>query len=292
MTPDILCIGAAHWDLIGRTTLPLGDGADVPGLITRSPGGVARNIAVALARAGMRPLLLSAVGDDEDGDELLDDLSRAGIDCGHVLCMPGRATDRYLAIEGPGGLVAAVADTGTLEAAGAAILSPLAAVPVAGSWAGPVVLDGNLLPAVLQAVMVHPALAASDLRLAGASAAKAVRLAPLIGARNVTFHGNRHEAAALCDRTFADAAQAAEGLIALGARRALVTDGAAAAADAALGAATVTAAPPGVRVTRVTGSGDVFMAAHIAAESRGADRRAALAAALGAAAHHVQGDTD
>jgi sugar/nucleoside kinase (ribokinase family) len=45
-----------------------------------------------------------------------------------------------------------------------------------------------------------------------------------------------------------------------------------------------------VLVTRVTGAGDTFMAAHLVAERRGADRPTALAAALRAAADYVSGD--
>jgi sugar/nucleoside kinase (ribokinase family) len=44
-----------------------------------------------------------------------------------------------------------------------------------------------------------------------------------------------------------------------------------------------------VPVTRVTGAGDTFMAAHLLAEMRGTGRAAALAAALRAAADHVSG---
>jgi sugar/nucleoside kinase (ribokinase family) len=77
--------------------------------------------------------------------------------------------------------------------------------------------------------------------------------------------------------------------VARGARRALVTDGAKLCCDAdAEGLRT--ACPPEVRITRVTGAGDTFMAAHIAAERGGASRAAALARALGAAATHVSGD--
>jgi sugar/nucleoside kinase (ribokinase family) len=43
-------------------------------------------------------------------------------------------------------------------------------------------------------------------------------------------------------------------------------------------------------VTRVTGAGDTFMAAHLVAERRGATRADALAAALEAAALYVSGD--
>ena len=50
------------------------------------------------------------------------------------------------------------------------------------------------------------------------------------------------------------------------------------------------ARPPEVLVTRVTGAGDTFMAAHIAAELRGETGDAALETALKAAAAHVSGD--
>jgi sugar/nucleoside kinase (ribokinase family) len=43
-------------------------------------------------------------------------------------------------------------------------------------------------------------------------------------------------------------------------------------------------------VARVTGAGDTFMAAHIAAERSGADRPTALAQALRAAATYVSGE--
>ena len=49
--------------------------------------------------------------------------------------------------------------------------------------------------------------------------------------------------------------------------------------------------PQQVMVTRVTGAGDTFMAAHIAAEIGGAARDAALAQALDAVATYVSGGT-
>ena len=70
-TPDILCIGSVLWDIIGRAPVHMRPGADVPGRITRIPGGVAMNIAMTLARFGLRPALLSAIGRDADGDELV-----------------------------------------------------------------------------------------------------------------------------------------------------------------------------------------------------------------------------
>ena len=63
-TPDILCIGSVLWDIIGRSPRAMGVGSDVPGRITRLPGGVALNIAMTLARFGLRPAALTAVGRD------------------------------------------------------------------------------------------------------------------------------------------------------------------------------------------------------------------------------------
>ena len=48
--------------------------------------------------------------------------------------------------------------------------------------------------------------------------------------------------------------------------------------------------PPPVLVTRVTGAGDAFMAAHIVAERRGLRPQAALGAALRTAADYVSGE--
>ena len=55
-----------------------------------------------------------------------------------------------------------------------------------------------------------------------------------------------------------------------------MTDGGEPAAEGRRGAGVVTGQPPKVLVTRVTGAGDTFMAAHLVAERRGADRQAAL----------------
>ncbi|MCP4820900.1 MAG: kinase, partial [Shimia sp.] len=52
----------------------------------------------------------------------------------------------------------------------------------------------------------------------------------------------------------------------------------------------ITQQPPSVLVTRVTGAGDTFMAAHIVAESQNASREEALDRALTAAAKYVSGE--
>ncbi|MGL4281617.1 MAG: PfkB family carbohydrate kinase, partial [Albidovulum sp.] len=156
-------------------------------------------------------------------------------------------------------------------------------------WQGLIALDGNLTTGLLSDIARSPLFAGADLRVAPASPGKAERLLPLLPLGNATLYVNLEEAGILCQRRFASAPEAAEALLARGARRVLVTNGGAATADGTP-EGVIAAAPPPVLVSRVTGAGDTFMAAHVVAETRGAGRAAALQAALDAAAHYVSGD--
>ena len=212
-----VCAGAAHWDIIGRTNLPLPAGADVPGRVARRPGGVAQNIARALAARGRRTILVSAIGRDRAGDELVADLAAAGIETAAIHRHHG-PTDTYLAVEGAGGaLHAAIADCTGLERAGDALLGALPH--------GHLVLDGNLPDPALAGFLRREA---ASLALVPASPEKAARLAPLLArgaARPAALYLNRAEAEALAGRPFPDSRTAATALVALGAAEALVTDG-------------------------------------------------------------------
>jgi Fructose-1-phosphate kinase and related fructose-6-phosphate kinase (PfkB) len=76
-------------------------------------------------------------------------------------------------------------------------------------------------------------------------------------------------------------------MLAAGARRAVVTDGHA--SGDATGDGLVSATPPRIEARRITGAGDTFMAAHIAAELGGRSRAEALGFAVAAAARYVEG---
>lgn len=287
--PDIVCIGAAHWDIIGQSPARLGLGDDVPGRILRRPGGVALNIAAALRRFGLAPALLTAIGRDAEGEELIAECRRLGLETAHV-CRPDHLpTDRYIAVEGANGLIAAIADARTLEAAGARILRPLedgGLGSAAAPWGGTVVLDGNLSEELMAGIAASPLFAAADLRLAAASPAKAGRLRPFLGHGRTGFYLNLEEAQELLQARLGSAPEAAEVLAARGAVRAVVTDGARPAAAVEAGGV-IAEAPREVFVARVTGAGDTLMAAHIAAGRRGETGREALVSALSAAAGHV-----
>lgn len=293
MTPDILCIGSVLWDIIGRSPSSMRQGADVPGRITRLPGGVAMNIAMTLARFGLRPAILTAVGRDAEGDELIAACARLGLITDHAYRSDDLPTDRYMAVEGANGLIAAIADAHSLEAAGDKILRPLADGRLGTAetpWSGPIALDGNLTEVLLSEIAASPLFAAADLRVAPASPGKAERLLPLMRHPRATLYVNLEEAN-LLTRSHADTAEAAaEAMLARGAARVLVTNGGKPCAEGTKGAGVLADCPPPVLVARVTGAGDTFMAAHLVAERSGADRAAALHAAVTAAATYVSGE--
>lgn len=292
-TPDILCIGSVLWDVIGRSASAMRQGSDVPGRITRIPGGVAMNIAMTLVRFGLTPALLTAIGRDTEGDELVAACAARGMIIDTVYRSDDLPTDIYMAVEGANGLIAAIADAHSLEAAGSKILSALSdgrlATPEA-PFEGLVALDGNLTRDLLSDIARSPLLAQADLRVAPASPGKAERLSPFVQSGRGTLYVNLEEAGLLCQRKFDTSRTAAEELLKRGVARVLVTDGG---SDATEGRpdGLLTQTPPQVLVTRVTGAGDTFMAAHIAADADGAPAEEALRRALLAAATYVSGET-
>ena len=288
---DILCIGSVLWDIIGRAPVHMRQGSDVAGRITRLPGGVAMNIAMTLSRFGMRPALLTAIGRDAEGDELIQVCNELGTATEFVYLSDDLPTDCYMAVEGANGLIAAIADAHSLEAAGDKILRPLFDGTLGSETApyeGFIALDGNLTQRLLENIAISPAFAAADLRVAPASPGKAERLVPFLNHTRATLYVNLEEAGLLCQTEFETAADAAQALLSRGAKRALVTDGGKPCADGTSDGV-ISLSPPDVLVTRVTGAGDTFMAAHIAAEKSGATREDALNRALQSAAIYVSG---
>lgn len=291
--PDILCIGSVLWDIIGRAPSHMRAGSDVPGRITRLPGGVAMNIAMTMINFGLTPALLSAVGRDAQGVELVGEANTMGMITDYLYRSDDLPTDAYMAIEGANGLIAAIADAHSLEQAGTKILRAMSDGTLGSAdtpWAGLVALDGNLTRDLLADIAKSPLFSASDLRVAPASPGKAERLLALVGHPSATLYVNLEEAGLLCQTNFATATDGANALIKRGVYRTLVTDGGNPAAEGH-SAGIRTAQPPEVLVTRVTGAGDTFMAAHIASEVQGMDPQSALERALNAAATYVSGET-
>jgi pseudouridine kinase len=94
----VLAIGGAGVDIVGRLKSELHADTSNPAQIRYSFGGVARNVAENLARLGQPVRLMTAVGEDEPADRLLDVLLQAGVDIGAVLHSVEGNTGTYLAV--------------------------------------------------------------------------------------------------------------------------------------------------------------------------------------------------
>lgn len=290
--PAVLCIGALLWDVIGQSFDAMAPGADMPGSIAQLPGGVAFNVANSLTGLGQPAELLAALGCDSAGDVLMDEAARLGIGTGHIYRNASMSSDCYVAIEGPQGLFAAVADARCLETAGAHVLAPLRdgrLGSVAAPFAGRIMLDGNLTTAVLAEIAQDPCFATARLRVVPASPQKAERLTPLFARPDTCFCLNRQEAEALTGTSGADSLAAAQAVIAKGADRVIVTEGPRPVVDLRRGQPPLTSSPPRVDILRTTGAGDRFMAAHLVAEMRGDTAQDALDFAVASAAALVAG---
>jgi len=107
----VLVIGSAGIDVKGRPDGELVWETPNLGRVRNSVGGVARNIAENLARLEIPSLLLTAVGDDTQGERVIRRTEKGGVDCSHVLSVPDERTGTYMALLKPNGeLHVAVSD--------------------------------------------------------------------------------------------------------------------------------------------------------------------------------------
>lgn len=262
----VLVIGSASLDIIARAAAPLPRGSSAPGHIRRAFGGVARNIAENLARLEVPTLLLTAVGDDTHGRDLLSHAAGLGINIEHALVVP--------AGDGPtGGYVAIFDERGALHVAidqmpAMAAITPkfLRGLKPLFREAALVVLDANLTPDALAAAIKLAAAAGVPVCADPAAVLLAPRLIPHLAGLALTV-SNGHEAAAMCGwpAPGADSHRAvviAKQLVALGVETAVVTLGAAGVGYAAAEVSGHISALR-VEVADPTGAGDAFAAALI-----------------------------
>jgi pseudouridine kinase len=93
-----LAIGASGLDVVGRLRDDLQMETSNPSLIRTSFGGVARNVAENLARFGQSVRLLSVIGKDRLGDEVLAHTRQAGVDVAAVHQIDKFPTGFYMAV--------------------------------------------------------------------------------------------------------------------------------------------------------------------------------------------------
>lgn len=117
--PFIAVVGGANVDIHGLPSQELRMSDSNPGTVSVSPGGVARNIAENLARLGADSRLLTAIGDDQYGQLLLQHGRDAGIDMRHVTTFDSSPTSTYLSIlDGSGDMHVGVSDMTIMDSFG------------------------------------------------------------------------------------------------------------------------------------------------------------------------------
>ncbi|MCY7400089.1 MAG: winged helix-turn-helix transcriptional regulator [Nocardioides sp.] len=140
-SPGAVVVGGANVDLKARSAARATPATSNPGHASMTPGGVGRNIAENLARLGDRVDLVSIVGRDALGDNLLEHTAAAGVRIEHV-ARTDQPTGTYTAVlDMDGELLVAIAD---MEATAELGPQQLHAARDVIAPAGVLVLDGNL----------------------------------------------------------------------------------------------------------------------------------------------------
>ena len=293
--PYVVVIGGANMDLHAQAHTQVVPGTSNPGTTQLSPGGVGRNVAEVIARLGSPCHLVSVVGEDPLGAELLAHTAGAGVEVSQVR-QQSVPTGTYAAVLTPAGeLVVAVADM-----AATALVTPEVVEEAADLIRGArlLVLDGNLLPETVERAVTVARAAEVRVVLDPVSVPKAERLRPALGHGIDLVTPNRAELSALTGLptdTDAEIGRAVEHLHALGVSTVWVRLG----RDGSLldgpdGHERLAA--PEVRALDVTGAGDAMLGAFCHALLCGESMVAAaryghVAAALTVASHStVRGD--
>lgn len=94
----VVVIGSAGFDIVGRLEKDAQPETSNPAVIRTTFGGIGRNVAENLARLGQPVSLITAVGTDVPGDQLLEFLSPCAVDLSGCLRTPLFPTGSYLAV--------------------------------------------------------------------------------------------------------------------------------------------------------------------------------------------------
>ena len=111
----IIVLGDVMVDVITRLSAPLAPGSDAPAVIRFHGGGSAANTAAWLARAGVEPVLVGRVGDDERGRTARAELRAAGVETA-LAVDPELPTGTCVVLVGPDGERTMAPDAGANDA--------------------------------------------------------------------------------------------------------------------------------------------------------------------------------
>ncbi|UCH61022.1 MAG: carbohydrate kinase family protein [Anaerolineales bacterium] len=221
----VLVIGAAGIDIVGRLKSDPRVGTSNPGQIRSSFGGVARNVAENLARLGQPVSLISVIGEDEDGDRLVQGLEAAGVNTAGVLRSARQGTGSYLAVVNPGGDFHFGVDD--MRAISELSREHILAHEHLFREASSLFVDANIPKHTLRTVMSLATKARLPISADPTSVILAPRLRPYLN-RLTLITPNSSEAAIFCDPNFKvntrkKALEAAKVLVGMGVQIAIIT---------------------------------------------------------------------
>ncbi len=193
----VLVIGSAGIDVVGRLENDLHMDTSNPSRISSSFGGVARNVAENLARLGQDVTFISAVGTDLAGDQLVEQLSNAGVDVGSVVRNKESPTGTYLAVVNPNGKLHVALDD--MRAIAALTPEYLQSNRDLFKQASLVFLDANLSPEALRTAIALARRSRIPICADPTSTSLAGRLRPYLS-KLFLITPNNIEAGILCDR--------------------------------------------------------------------------------------------
>ncbi|PID64556.1 MAG: kinase [Gammaproteobacteria bacterium] len=222
-TPYVLVIGGANIDFIGLPNNPLIWHDSNPGIIKTGLGGVGRNIAENLVRLGVPSKLLSLVGDDVYGNDLIEKSEQIGVDMSGVEKIDNQRTSTYFAVmNSDDDMAVAIADMGIIDLLTPARLKPFAALI---QKAALVVAETNLPAATLRFLLL--AFPQTRFLVDPVSVSKAVKIKPLLPCID-TLKPNRLEAEYLTGiaiNNLDDARRAVDHLLAQGVKHVFISLG-------------------------------------------------------------------
>ena len=274
----VVVVGGVNVDIGGRSYGPLVTADSNPGKVRVSLGGVGRNIAHNMSLMGVDVRMLTAYGDDMNGERVAASCSELGIDMSCALKIPGGTTSTYLYLTDPDGEMAlAVSDMDICNQ----ITPEYLAENLALLQNAQVVVADTNIPAESLAYLAENLQV--PLFVDPVSTKKAEKLRPILSKIH-TLKPNKLEAELLSGipiREKEDLVKAADKLMELGVHRMFISLGGdgvfAAMGDQKLWLPNI----PG-RMVNTTGCGDAFMAALVWAYLEGSDLESTARAGLAA----------
>lgn len=225
VSPDlpVLVIGASGVDVVGQLDRDLQPGTSTPAKIRFSFGGVARNVAENLSRLGQPVRLITTVGSGYFGDQLLHQISDAGVDITYSI-RTEETTGSYVAVLSGGEKKFALDDMRGISALTPAYLRNHYHLFKESAL---LFLDANLPKATLKTAFYQAGRARLPVVADPTSTSLATRLTPYLSQLKM-ITPNSSEAAVYCMRSFVDsdqtqAMEAAKFLVSQGVTLSIIT---------------------------------------------------------------------